>query len=151
MATRRAGVPARWLKPTNRVLMAIQRSGLGLRELPVLTVPGRRTGQPRRTPLTVLEHEGQRYVLQGYPHTDWVANLRAAGHVATLTVGRRTERVRFVELPPAEALPILRAWPVRIPHGAKVMKDAGVVDDVTPDSFAGLVGTLAVFRIDPPG
>jgi len=25
------------------------------------------------------------------------------------------------------------------------------VDDVTPDSFAGLVGTLAVFRIDPPG
>ena len=151
MATRRTGVPPRWLKPMNRVLVALQRFGLGMRDLPVLTVPGRRSGQPRRTPLTVLEHEGRRYVLQGYPHTDWVANLRAADHLATLTVGRRTERVRLVELAPSDAQPILRLWPVRVPQGAKIMKDAGVVPDTTPDTFAGLVGTLAVFRIDPAG
>ena len=75
----------------------------------------------------MLDLEGRRYVLQGYPHTDWVANLRAAGHLATLTVGRRTERVRLVELDPAAAVPVLRAWPVRVAQGAKIMKDAGVV------------------------
>lgn len=151
MATSRTGVPPRWLKPMNRVLLVMQRSGLGMRELPVLTLPGRRSGRPRRTPLTVLEHEGRRYVLQGYPHTDWVANLRAADHLGTLTVGRRSERVRLVELAPAEAEVVLRLWPVRVPQGAKIMKDAGVVPDTAPDTFAGLVGTLAVFRIDAAG
>ena len=41
-----------------------------------------------------------------------------------------------------------RAWPVRIPRGAKVMLDAGVVPDVTPESFAALAGRCAVFRIE---
>jgi deazaflavin-dependent oxidoreductase (nitroreductase family) len=148
---RGAGVPPRWLKPLNRVLLTVQRLGLGMKELPVLTVPGRRTGKPRRTPLTVLDLNGHRYLLQGYPRADWVANVRAAGHLGTLEVGRRRERVRLVELGPAEALPVLRAWPVRTPDGAKIMRDAGVVDDTTPDAFAGLVGTLAVFRVDPVG
>lgn len=148
MSAARGGTPPRWLKPLNRVLLAVRRTGLGMRELPVLTVPGRRSGKPRSTPLTVLDHQGQRFVLQGYAHTDWVANLRAAGHVGTLTVGRRTERVRLVELAPADAVPILREWPVQIPQGAKIMKDAGVVDEVSPDAFAAQAGRLAVFRID---
>jgi deazaflavin-dependent oxidoreductase (nitroreductase family) len=145
---RKTGVPPRWLKPMNRVLIGVQRSGLAMQELPVLTVPGRRSGQPRRTPLTVLDLEGQRYVLQGYPSTDWVANVRAAGNVATLTVGRTDERVRLVELDPAAAVPVLRAWPVRVAQGAKIMKDAGVVAEITPDAFAALAGTCAVFRVE---
>ena len=144
----RTGVPPRWLKPMNRVLVTVQRLGLGMKELPVLTLPGRRSGQPRRTPLTILDLDGQRYVLQGYARTDWVANLRAAGYVGTLSVGRRTEQVRLVELDAAAAEPVLRAWPVRVPQGAKVMKDAGVVDEITPDAFAALAGTCAVFRVD---
>jgi deazaflavin-dependent oxidoreductase (nitroreductase family) len=119
-----------------------------MKELPVLTLPGRRSGQPRRTPLTILDLDGQRYVLQGYARTDWVANLRAAGHVGTLSVGRRSEQVRLVELDAAAAEPVLRAWPVRVPQGAKVMKDAGVVDEISPDAFAALAGTCAVFRVD---
>jgi deazaflavin-dependent oxidoreductase (nitroreductase family) len=148
MAARRTGTPPRWLKPVNRVLLTVRRLRLGMRELAVLTVPGRRSGRPRRTPLTVLELDGQRYVLQGYPSADWVANVRAAGHVGTLDVGRRSERVRLLELPPDEARPVLRAWPVRIPQGAKIMKDAGVVDEVTPEAFEGLIGICAVFRVD---
>ena len=148
MNARRAGTPPRWLKPMNRVLVTVQRLGLGMKELPVLTLPGRRSGQPRRTPLTILDLDGQRYVLQGYARTDWVANLRAAGYVGTLSVGRSTEQVRLVELDAAAAEPVLRAWPVRVPQGAKVMKDAGVVDEITPDAFAALAGTCAVFRVD---
>jgi hypothetical protein len=52
------------------------------------------------------------------------------------------------ELDVAAAEPILRAWPARIPKGAKIMLDAGVVPDVTPESFAGLAGRCAVFRIE---
>jgi hypothetical protein len=141
--------PPRWLKPLNAVLLAARRFGLGwTRELPVLTLPGRRTGKLRRTPVSVLDLDGHRYLLAGFPGADWAANARAAD-TGTLTIGRREERVRLVELSPADAVPILRAWPVRIPQGAKIMRDAGVVADLEPDTFAALAGRCAAFRIEP--
>jgi deazaflavin-dependent oxidoreductase (nitroreductase family) len=151
MSARKSGTPPPWLKPMNKVLMAAQRVGLGMKELPVLTVPGRRSGRPRRTPLTVLDLDGRRYLLQGYPGADWVANVRAAGNLGTLSVGRRSERVRLVELAAAEALPVLRIWPVRVPQGAKIMKDSGVIDDISPAAFEALVGRCAVFEVIPAG
>jgi hypothetical protein len=50
--------------------MAVQRIGLCMKDLPVLTVPGRKSGKPRSTPLSVLDHEGQRYLLEGFPGAD---------------------------------------------------------------------------------
>jgi hypothetical protein len=131
----------------NTVLMGVQRLGLGMKDLPVLILPGRRSGKLRRTPVSVLDLDGQRYLLAGFPGADWAANARAAG-MGMLTVGRRAERVRLVELSPTDAVPVLRAWPVRIPQGAKIMKDAGVVPDLEPDSFAALAGRCAAFRIE---
>ena len=140
--------PPRWLKPVNALLLAGRRLGLGFaRELPVLILPGRRTGKLRRTPVSVLDLDGRRYLLAGFPGADWAANARASG-TGTLAIGRGEERVRLVELSPAEAVPILRAWPVRIPQGAKIMRDAGVVADLEPDSFAALAGRCAAFRIE---
>jgi hypothetical protein len=142
--------PPRWLKPFNRVLLAVRPLGLGFtRELPVLTVRGRTSGRPRATPLTVLRRDGARYLLEGYPGADWARNAVAAGGVATLTVGRTVEPVRLVELDPAAAVPVLRAWPVEVAQGAKIMKDAGVVPDTSPDTFAALAGRCRVFRVDP--
>ena len=141
--------PPRWLKPVNLVLRAAGRLGLGwARELPVLVLTGRRTGKLRHTPVSVLELDGHRYLLAGFPGADWAANARAAGK-GTLAVGRREEPVRLVELSPAEAVPVLRAWPVRIPQGAKIMRDAGVVADLEPDSFEALAGRCAAFRLEP--
>ena len=141
--------PPRWLKPVNAVLLVARRLRLGFaRELPVLVLPGRRTGKLRRTPVSVLDLDGRRYLLAGFPGADWAANARAAG-TGTLAVGRREQRVRLVELSPAEAVPVLRAWPARIPQGAKIMRDGGVVADLEPDTFAALAGRCAVFRIDP--
>jgi len=139
--------PPRWLKPVNAVLLVARRCGLGwTRELPVLVLPGRKTGKLRRTPVTPLDLDGQRYLLAGFPGADWAANARAAA-VGVLS-GRRDERVRLVELSPADAEPVLRAWPVRVPQGAKIMKDGGVVPDLEPGTFAALAGRCAVFRID---
>ncbi|GAA4703167.1 nitroreductase family deazaflavin-dependent oxidoreductase [Pseudonocardia yuanmonensis] len=140
--------PPRWLRPVNAVLLAARRLGLGwAREMPVLVLPGRRTGKLRRTPVSVLHHDGGRYLLAGFPGADWAANARAAG-VGILAVGRQEERVRLVELSPAEAEPVLRVWPVRIPQGAKIMRDAGVVPDLEPESFVALAGRCATFRIE---
>jgi deazaflavin-dependent oxidoreductase (nitroreductase family) len=140
--------PPRWLKPMNKVFLALQRTGLGMKELPVLTVPGRKSGKPRSTPLSVLEHEGQRYLLEGFPGADWARNVRAADGHATLSTGKRREQVRLVELDPQDALPVLRLWPVRIADGAKIMADAGVVEAVTPEAFEAVAGRCGVFRVD---
>lgn len=148
MAARKTAAPPRWLKPLNRVLMTAQRLGLGMKELPVLTVPGRRSGASRRTPVSVLHLDGQRYLLVGYPGADWGRNARAAGR-GKLSVGRVAEPVRLVELDPQAALPVLRQWPVQIAQGAGMMRDAGVVDDVTPEAFERLAGVCPVFRLDP--
>ncbi|MBW0104952.1 nitroreductase/quinone reductase family protein [Pseudonocardia sp. KRD291] len=146
-SARTSATPPRWLKPLNRVLMTLQRLGLGMRELPVLTVAGRRSGRPRRTPVSVLHLDGQRYLLVGYPGADWGRNARAAGR-GTLTVGRVVEPVRLVELDPQASLPVLREWPVQLASGAAMMRDAGVVEDVTPEAFEKIAGVCPVFRVE---
>ena len=150
MSTERIRPPG-WLKPMNKVLMAMLRLGLPIsrHEAPVvLTVPGRNSGRPRSTPITPMHVDGTRYVVNGYPGADWVSNVRAADRV-TLVQGRRTERVRMVELAPEEARPILRAFPAAVPTGVQLMKRAGVLTEGTPDECADLAGRLPVFRIDP--
>ena len=131
--------------------MFLNRLGVHIEHGAVLTVPGRNTGTPRPVPVSVMRcDDGRRYLLAGYPAAEWPRNVRAAGGLATLAVGRRAADVRLVELDAAAAEPILRAWPARIPQGAKVMLNAGVVPDVTPSSFAALAGRCAVFRIEAP-
>ncbi len=143
--------PPRWLKPMNKVLMLMLRLGLPISRVErpmVLTVPGRKSGKPRSTPVTPMDVDGKRYVVNGYPGADWVNNVRAAGEV-TLAQGRRTERVRMVELPPDEARPVLRAFPAAVPAGVELMKRVGLLTDGTPDEAEGLAGRCPVFRIDP--
>ena len=92
----------------------------------MLTVAGRKTGEPRRTPVTLYEERGVRYLVGGFPGADWVRNVRAADH-ADLVVDGRGERVRLVELDATAAEPILRAWPVVTPDGVAIMRDAGII------------------------
>ncbi|WIG60564.1 MAG: hypothetical protein OJF49_003312 [Ktedonobacterales bacterium] len=73
----------------------------------LLTVRGRKSGQPRTTPIVVIEQDGKRYLLAPFGVVDWVRNLRAAG-AATLTRGRRTQAVRATELPGGEAALVLK-------------------------------------------
>jgi deazaflavin-dependent oxidoreductase (nitroreductase family) len=139
------------LKPMNKALMALLWLGVPIsrHESPVvLTVPGRKSGKPRSTPVTPILVDGKRYVVNGYPGADWVSNVRAAGS-ATLTQARRSERVRMVELSPAEARPVLRAFPALVPTGVDLMKRSRVLADGTPEELEGLAGRLPVFRIDP--
>jgi deazaflavin-dependent oxidoreductase (nitroreductase family) len=140
--------PPRWLKPMNKLMIAMQRLGVQTGPAMVLTVPGRKSGQPRSTPMTPFDHDGALYTVAGYPGADWAANARAAG-VGTLTSGRRSRQVRIVTLSPDESRPVLRAFAIKVPVGVGFAKRSGLVVDGTPDEFEELAGRLAVFRFDP--
>jgi deazaflavin-dependent oxidoreductase (nitroreductase family) len=140
--------PPRYLKPMNKVMMAVQKLGIPTGPAMVLTVPGRKSGRPRSTPMTPFEFEGGLYVVAGYPGADWTANARAAGS-GTLARGRRSQRVRIVELTADKARPVLRAFAAEVPVGVAFAKRSGMVREGTADEFEALAGRLAVFRFEP--
>ena len=63
----------------------------------LITVRGRKSGEPRTTPVALVEIEGRRWVIGTFGEVNWVRNLRAAGE-ATILVWRRREEVRATEL-----------------------------------------------------
>lgn len=142
--------PPWWLKPANKVFIQLSRLGLssGGESPVVLTVPGRKSGTPRSTPVTPMTVDGKRYVVGGFPGADWIRNVRAAEY-ATLARGRHRERVRMVELAADEARPFLRAFPTEVPTGVGFMKRSGLVTDGRPEEFEALAGVCPVFRLDP--
>jgi deazaflavin-dependent oxidoreductase (nitroreductase family) len=139
--------PPWWLKYVNKVLIGVQKLGVNFGPV-VLTVPGRKSGKPRSTPVTPMTVDGKEYVVGGLPGSDWSANARAAGE-GTLQRGRHTECVRLVEMSTEDARPLLREFPVRVPTGVGFIKNAGLVTGPNPDEFEALAGKCPVFRLDP--
>lgn len=68
----------------------------------LLTVRGRKTGEPRTTPVAVVEVDHRRWIQGAFGEVNWVRNLRASGE-ATLTTGKRHEAVQTTELTKPEA------------------------------------------------
>lgn len=66
---------------------------------------------------------------------------------AELSIGSRIEHVQLEEVAPPDAIAVLRQWPLRAATGARIMRDAGVIDDVTPDAFATLAGKCTLFQV----
>jgi deazaflavin-dependent oxidoreductase (nitroreductase family) len=93
----------------NRTVAGLTRLGISIAGSRVLEVPGRKTGEPRRTPVNLLAFEGERYLVAPRGHTQWVKNLRASGQ-GRLLVGRRSETFSAVELQDDEKPPLLRAY-----------------------------------------
>ena len=91
-----ARVP-RWVGVLSPMLQALLRAGVPMGYNSLMTIRGRKTGEPRTTPLAVIEHDGRRWVWSPWGEVHWVRNLRTAGR-ATVTVRGRTEEVRATEL-----------------------------------------------------
>lgn len=143
--------PPRWMEPAlkifNPAIVTMQRLGLAVGPAWLLTVPGRRSGKLRTTPIAPLPVEGKRYLLAVYAETDWVANARAAGW-GILARGRREERVSLTELSLAERAEVLRKLPREAPQAAGFIKQRfGIAYE--PDQTAGLADKCRVFRIGP--
>ena len=101
--------PNRIDRAFNRLVAALTNRGISVAGSRVLTVPGRRSGEPRSTVVNVLDVDGDRYLVAPRGETQWVRNLRAAAS-ASLRVGRRVEEAAAVELDDDEKLPVLRAY-----------------------------------------
>jgi deazaflavin-dependent oxidoreductase (nitroreductase family) len=138
-----------WLKYVNKVMIGLQKLGVGGEKGPaILTLPGRKSGKPRSTPVTPMTVDGNRYIVAGLPGADWAANARAAKE-ATLYQGRNGQRVQMVEMSVEEARPLLREFPTKVPTGVGFIKSLGLVTGPNPDEFEALAGRCAVFRINP--
>jgi deazaflavin-dependent oxidoreductase (nitroreductase family) len=141
----------RWLKPANRIVIFLQRVGMRMGTMHILSVPGRKTGQMRTTPVSLLTLNGQRYIVGGMIDADWVKNARAAGW-GIFAYGRKRERVALTELPEAERGSILRAFPKLVPGGVSFFQQLyGLPSDraALPDAFAALAPRSTVFQIAP--
>jgi deazaflavin-dependent oxidoreductase (nitroreductase family) len=106
--------PARTYRPSRgrRVCDAITsvfiRAGL-MPSSYLLTTRGRKTGRPRTNPVTVVEHDGKRWLVAPYGPVSWVHNARAAGRV-TLRRRRDTREYAVREVAAQEAGPVLKRY-----------------------------------------
>src|SRR5258708_12213619 len=78
---------------TRRMLGA----GLPMGPNALITIRGRKSGEPRTTPIALIEIEGRRWVSIPFGDVNWVRNLRAPGDAA-LTIGRKHQSLPPIPL-----------------------------------------------------
>jgi deazaflavin-dependent oxidoreductase (nitroreductase family) len=94
----------------NPTIQFFTRLGISVWGSRVLEVRGRKSGEPRRTPVNLLEVDGRHYLVSPRGEGQWVRNVRADHGRLALLVGRH--RVEWIahELSDTEKPPILRAY-----------------------------------------
>ena len=137
----------------NALTLTLLRAGFKLRgpfllfgnyPMYLLTVRGRKSGQPRTLPIAMWERNGKRYVGSVYGIVAWVRNLRAAGE-ATLTRGRRAETVTARELPTGDAALVMRA---DVKGGNPFARNYGVTADSSLEEFERAVVSHPLFVLE---
>ena len=98
-----------WRRGLNALVRPLARVGLAGRSTHVLTVAGRESGRLFSTPVSIVEHGGDRWLVAPYGERNWVKNARAAGWVE-LERGRRRERLAVEEVDAEQAVPVLREY-----------------------------------------
>jgi deazaflavin-dependent oxidoreductase (nitroreductase family) len=93
----------------NPLVAGLTRAGVSVLGSRVLRVPGRKSVVWRETPVNLLVHDGEHYLVAPRGETQWVRNLRAAG-AGELRVGRRREPFTAEELADGAKVPVLRAY-----------------------------------------
>jgi deazaflavin-dependent oxidoreductase (nitroreductase family) len=77
--------------------------------LVLLSVRGRKSGKISTTPVALVQHGNERWLVAAFGEVSWVRNLRAAG-AAHLILGRRTEAIGVAEVETQKAAPILQQF-----------------------------------------
>ena len=97
-------------KLMNPFVVIMMRAGVSVWGSRILEVPGRTSGSPRRTPVNLLELDGQRYLVAPRGEGQWVKNVRANDGRLALLLGRRRQELSARELSDSEKSPVLRAY-----------------------------------------
>jgi deazaflavin-dependent oxidoreductase (nitroreductase family) len=113
------------------ILKAMVRAGVPLGYNGLMTVPGRKSGEPRTVAVAIIPINGRTWVWAPWGDVHWVQNLRAAGR-ATIRVRKRAEEVTATELNHAQRVAFftdtLRAFARRIPFGITFIRLVDGID-----------------------
>ena len=129
----------------NRIVKLLTRLGVSIYGSRVLAVQGRTTGEWRTTPVNVLTHNGERYLVAPRGVTQWVRNIRATGQ-GELRVGGHSEAITVEELPDDAKPDILRAYLKRWAFEVGMFFQ-GVDADAPAEELRRIAPDYPVFRI----
>jgi deazaflavin-dependent oxidoreductase (nitroreductase family) len=129
----------------NPIVAWLTRLGVSVAGSRVLEVRGRKSGEPRRTPVNLLTLNGDRYLVAPRGDTQWVRNLRASGK-GRLLVGRRGEEFSAAEVPDEQKPPILREYLRRWKWEVGAFFE-GISADSSEDDIRRIAPKHPIFRI----
>jgi len=140
----RGGRPNSLARTLNGAWVRVFATGRGPAMVATLEVVGRRSGHPVRLPVVIADLAGERYLVSMLGDgTNWVRNVRAAGHRAVLIKGGRTP-VRLEEVPVEQRAPIIKRY-CQVATSGRVHIP---VDPTAPASeFETIAAGYPVFRI----
>lgn len=130
----------------NRFVAWMTRLGVSVWGSRVLEVPGRRTGEARRTPVNLLTHDGGQFLVSPRGHGQWVRNVRANGGHLHLLLGRRRTAYVATEVADDAKVEVLRAYLLRWKAEVGVFF-AGVGASSTDDELAAIAPRHPVFAL----
>jgi deazaflavin-dependent oxidoreductase (nitroreductase family) len=128
----------------NSIVGALVRLGIGLPNMRLLEVRGRKSGKLFRLPVDLLSHDGKLYLVAPRGRAEWVRNAEASGSVV-LRRGRRAESYRLRPLSHQEKPPILKAYLDRFRR--EVQRFFPVPAGSPADAFAPLASRYPVFEL----
>src|SRR5262249_13000478 len=138
-----------WVPYFNPIAKILIAAGIPMGPNVLITVRGRKSGQPRTTPVTMIENAGRRGLISPFGEVNWVRNLRKSGH-ATITVRGRREDFTATELSYSEAVEFIRdvlaPHARRIPIGAWIVRNLDKIDFDNPEEAAK---GRPVFELNP--
>jgi deazaflavin-dependent oxidoreductase (nitroreductase family) len=142
--------PPLWVRLVDPLARRLLSMGFPMGPNTLLTVRGRKSGQPRSAGVALVEIGERRWVVGAYGDVHWVRNLRAAGE-GEIRVKGRAERVRaeVLSVMAAAALyrdvlvPYVRSLPLGLRQVASVF-----VGDIVADP-EGAAHTHPAFELHP--
>lgn len=127
----------------NALVTAMIRLGIAGRSSYLLTTTGRKSGQPRTTPVSLVQDGEQRWLVSPYGLVGWVHNVRANPQVSVRR-GSRSESLEAVEVDSEAAGPVLQRYLRAVPITAPYF-DAKASDQV--EQFVAEASHHPVFRL----
>ena len=148
-------VPSSILSILNWVITLLLRIGIRisiLGPMMLLTVRGRKTGEPRTIPVDLYERGGRHFLIATHGEGNWVYNLRLAQQ-GILSLGRHHQTFTATQLTSQEAGffikeflgPLLASQGIR---GNILRQHLGVRADSSLDEFITAAETHPVFELD---
>jgi len=127
----------------NAVVTPLVKLGVTPRNTVLLTTTGRKSGKPRTTPVTLVDLDGERWLVSSYGDVGWVHNVRASSRVV-LRWGKRADSFRAESVNAARAGSVLKVYVRRVPITAPYF-DAKRSDPV--EAFVAEAHRHPVFRL----